>query len=256
MISYYNGRYLPQESILISGESPAFQYGLGVFTSLRTKQGKAILLTQHLNRLNENAKKLGLTLPSADYEEIIQELVRLNKSEKLRLKIILFEDTNKKTGLLIMTSQFQANNTPRKLTVISDNYQPSMFRNIKSLNYMENVILHREAIRNGFDDGLLVNSRELICECCYANIFFVKECIIYTPKANGNILNGIIRQELMKEFPIIEKDILLSELASFEQVFTSNSVQGISFVKEIAGYCYNSQAIPELEKWATKLGFL
>jgi len=167
---------------------------------------------------------------------------------------MIFEETNNQVGLLITASELHINQNSRKLTVISNNYETSSLRKFKSLNYMENVLLHRKAIQAGFDEGLLVNSQGIICECCYANIYFVKQGIIYTPLANGNILNGIIRQELIKSFPIIERDILLTELASFEQVFITNSVQGIVYVEQIDGYNYNSHIIPELGVWANSLG--
>ena len=198
---------------------------------------------------------IGITFPKVDYRVIISELICRNNNINLRLKIIIFEETNSWVSLFITASEFQANITPKRLKVISHNYEASMLRDVKSLNYMENVLLHRNAIQSGYDEGLLVNSQNFICECCYANIFFVKQGNIYTPKANGNILNGIIRKELIKSFPIIEKDILLTDLHSFEQVFITNSVQGIVYVEQIDGYNYNRQAIPELAEWANSLGF-
>lgn len=255
MQCYYNDEYFEENSLNISIKAPSFQYGYGVFTSLRTKQAKAILLAQHLERLRYSCNFIGILFPARDYQAIISELVTRNNHQTLRLKIIIFEETNNQVSLLITASEFIPNTSPKRLIVISQNYGPSLLREIKSLNYIENVLLHRRAINAGYDEGLLVNSQGIICECCYANIFFVKQGEIYTPKANGNILNGIIRQELIRTFPIIEKDILLTDLPSFEQVFISNSVQGIAYVKQIDNYNYNSRPITELAEWENSLGF-
>lgn len=256
MVFYYNGEFIKQNRLKISGAAPGFQFGYGVFTSLRTNQGKAILLAEHLNRVAESCVKLGLTFPKADYQEIIEQLLVRNGCQDLRLKIIIFEDVNCEVSLLILVSEFIANRADKRLTVISQNYEKTLLKELKSLNYMENVLLHRKAVQAGFDEGLLTNSQNIICECCYANIFFVKQGTIYTPKANGNILNGIIRQQLLKSFPIIEKDIQLAELPTFEQVFITNSVQGVVYVEKIDHYSYACHPISKLAEWSANLGLI
>ncbi len=243
MICYHNGKYLEEAEITISAGTTAFQYGYGVFTSLRTEDGVAKLIDKHLERLKSNCAYVGLTFPNLNFEDIIQDLSRLNNSLNLRIKIILFEESNQQTGVIIIASQLNIYTKPIKLTVISQSYEASNLRKIKSLNYLENVILHRNSFKKGFDEGLLVNSQNLICECCYANIFFIKAGRIHTPKAdNNNILNGIIRQVIIKENPVIERDIFLNELPSFEDAFITNSVQGIVYVKQIDEVKYKSKS--------------
>lgn len=256
MVFYYNGEFIDQNRLKVSVTAPGFQYGYGVFTSLRTNQGKAILLAEHLNRLAESCVKIGVPFPKVDYHEIIEQLLVRNGFQDLRLKIIIFEDINSEASLLILVSEFMANRAFKQLTIISQNYEKTMLKEIKSLNYMENVLLHRKAVQAGFDEGLLTNSQNIICECCYANIFFVKQGSIYTPKANGNILNGIIRQQLIKSFPIIEKDIQLAELPTFEQVFITNSVQGVVYVEKIEQHSYDCHAISKLTEWSANLGLI
>ena len=233
MICYHKGKYIPQEQLNLAVSTPAFQYGYGVFTSLRTEEGEGKLLSRHLERLKSNCEHIGLGFPQLNFADIIRDLVRLNNSPNLRIKIILYEDLNQQTGLIVIASQLNIYTSPISLTVISQNYEQNSFRSIKSLNYLENVLLHRQAVAKGFEEGLLVNSHNLICECCYANIFFIKEGTIHTPIANNNILNGIMRQEFIRQHSVIERDILLTELTTFDQVFITNSVQGLVPVKQI-----------------------
>ena len=254
MICYYKGRYLDEKFIRIPVESPGFQYGYGVFTSLRTNHGHAVLITEHLKRLEESCKIIGISYPNVDFKSIINELIRRNNNINLRIKITLFEENINQVALLIIVTELKIDNTPKSIKVISNNYQVTSFRGVKSLNYLENVHLHREAIKTGFDEGLLLNSKKLICECCYANIFLVRGEKIYTPKANDNILNGIIRQELIKNFSITEQDISFAELPTFDKAFFTNSVQGIVYIKKINDIEYRSQPIPKLEEWEKSIG--
>jgi len=64
MICYYNAKYLEQDNIFIPVEISGFQYGYGVFTSLRTNQGKALLLSEHIKRLKESCNAIGIAFPS------------------------------------------------------------------------------------------------------------------------------------------------------------------------------------------------
>ncbi|MBI9032735.1 aminotransferase class IV [bacterium] len=249
MICYHNGNYIDEDTIKLGVSSPAFQYGYGIFTSLRTKDGQAKLLSKHLERLESSSSLIGIDYPEINFGEIIEKLVKLNDNPNLRIKIIIHEESYQQSGVLVLASQLNLYPKPIKLTLISKNYEANSLRKIKSLNYLENVYLHRRALNEGFDEGLLVNSQNLICECCYANIFFIKEGRIHTPKAdNNNILNGIIRQEIIKQNTVIERDIFLDELPSFEDAFITNSVQGIVYIEQIDELKYSSELDPPRQK--------
>jgi 4-amino-4-deoxychorismate lyase len=254
MINYYKGEFIEDKAITIAASANGFQYAYGVFTSLRTNMGKAVCLSAHLQRLKSNCQTIGISFPQVNYEEIIQVLIAKNNNQELRLKIIIFEEEINQASLLITASKFQAVYSPKSIKIMCHNYEASLLRGVKSLNYLENVFWHRKAIQANFDEALLLNSAQLICECSYANIFFVKDNKIYTPKVK-NILNGIVRQKLISAFPIIEKDICQTEIETFEQVFTTNSVQGIVYVKRIDEVSFASNPIPELLKWERLNGF-
>ncbi len=241
MISYYNGQFIAEEQIRLSVSSPGYQYGYGVFTSFRTHKGKVSFLEKHIERLKLSCLKIGMKFPNVNYESVITELIKLNNDSELRIKVIIHLEENGASGLVVLASKLQLMKPPLRLTIISNSYDANDFRKIKSLNYLENVYLHKQALNKGYNEGLLVNSQNIICECCYANIFFVKEGKIYTPKANNNILNGITRQEFIKRNPVIERDISLDELTSFDQVFITNSVQGIVKVRSIDDLEYNQK---------------
>jgi 4-amino-4-deoxychorismate lyase len=248
MIAYHNGCYRSESEINIPLTCSGFQYAYGVFTSLRTKDGIALDLDKHILRLKTSCAKLKLTFAQVDYKEIISNLLVLNKKDDLRIKIIIYEDLGGESSLIILTSQLNLLQEAIRIKVISHTYQANDFRNIKSLNYLEQVFLHRLANKQGYDEGLLVNSQGMICECCYANIFFSKKGKIYTPKANNNILNGIMRQEIIDKYPVEEVDIYLNDLASFEQAFISNSVQGVVAVKSIDDIEFSPWLIEGIER--------
>jgi len=249
VVNYYNSKYLTDNDITIPFKSYGFQYGYGVFTSLRTAQGEIPFLDEHLNRLKQQTKKLHIEFPNLNYREIITQLIARNSNSDLRLKISLFIDENLQTNTLITAMPFIENNTPKEIIIIPQHYSKSFTREIKTLNYLENVFWANQVKKTSFNDGLFLNEKSFICECCYSNIFFQKDNKLYTPKADGNILNGIIRQQIIKMFPVIEKDLHKDELGLFEKAFTTNAVQGITIIKNIEDILFNTEPISTLNKW-------
>ena len=88
-------------------------------------------------------------------------------------------------------------------------------------------------MKKGYNDVLFLNEKGFICETSCANIFFIKNDKIFTPFSQNGLLNGIIRKWIIENYNVLEKNIKLSEINDFDEVFVSNSLVGIMPVNSI-----------------------
>ena len=130
------------------------------------------------------------------------------------------------------------------------------FSNIKSNNYLVSVMAQLFANENNLDECLILNSFGRICESSIANVFIVKNTLIYTPPLTEGCVAGVVRRWLIEnlpfpEFQIIPKKLNPEDLREADEIFLTNSIKPIRWVKtfrekkytnvlsrKIAGYIY------------------
>lgn len=108
--------------------------------------------------------------------------------------------------------------------------------------YMICTLSKHKAEKNGYSDALMADYRGYVSEATGANIFFVKNGALHTPKPDC-FLNGITRQtviELAKKIniPVVERHITFAELPEFEACFLTGSAAEITPISEIKGIHY------------------
>lgn len=209
-----------------------YSFGLGVFETLHIKNGKAIFLDEHLKRLNDGLKILNID-KNLEKNFVLNEISKINfiKEDEV-LKIIVseqntifntreyvYKDSDYKRGYNIKISEIKRNDT-------------SPFIYIKSLNYAENIFEKRKYAKK-YDDVLFLNLEGNVCECATSNLFYVKDNKIFTPKLESGLLNGIIRQYILKNYKVREKFITIKELLDADEIFVTNSLIGIMPVVRI-----------------------
>ena len=103
--------------------------------------------------------------------------------------------------------------------------------------YMICTLSKHEAEKKGYDDALMLDHQGNIAEATGANIFFVKDGALYTPRATS-FLNGITRQTVMEiaraqKIDVTERTISLDELDSMDEVFLTGTAVEIMAVSAI-----------------------
>ncbi|HBH4030732.1 TPA: aminotransferase class IV, partial [Clostridioides difficile] len=93
-----------------------------------------------------------------------------------------------------------------------------------------------------------LNSEGVILECSMSNIFFIKGERVYTPSDRLPILNGIIKKRIIEicdelHIELIENEINISEISSFDFVFVTNSLMGAIKVTEIDKIKFNKENV-------------
>lgn len=258
-----NGKILKAGKPLISPDNRSFRYGDGCFETIKMMHGKIILENYHFERLFSSIETLQFERPAyfkaAYLKELIVELAKKNNHQKLaRIRLMIFRGNgglydaeNHFPNYLIQTYELNpANNELNENGLVVDIYKHSKkvcddFSHIKSNNYLPYVMAAIWAKQNKLNDAILLNSHNHIADATIANIFIVKDGIIKTPAITEGCVGGVMRRHLLKCFseeniPVEETKIKPDELSQASEIFLSNGISGIRWVKQLAETNYKN----------------
>ena len=106
---------------------------------------------------------------------------------------------------------------------------------VKSANAQLFVLAALHAQKSNLDDALIINANNELCEAVSSNVFIIKDDKIYTPPLSSGCLPGIMRMVLInilkqKGITVSEKPISPSDLILSDEIFLTNSIDGIKWV--------------------------
>jgi branched-subunit amino acid aminotransferase/4-amino-4-deoxychorismate lyase len=236
----FNHQILPVEKSFISAISSAALYGKGIFTTIAVYNSKPFLWVKHWRRLRENAAKIGLDL-SGFGEKVIKyalsDLVLLNNLKTGRARVTLFDESasriwnsesKNKTSLFITTAEFQKAKDKFRLTVSPFPVNSkSALANVKSCNYLENILALEDGKKRGFDEVIRFNEKDEVVSASTANIFWVKGEKIFTPALETGCLAGTTREFLLENFPVSETNSTFEEMLKADEIFLTSAGIGV-----------------------------
>ncbi|HOK56648.1 MAG TPA: aminotransferase class IV [bacterium] len=253
-ILLFNGKRIENEDLNFNDLRRGFLYGDGIFETLISINKKIFRFDQHWERMKKGAFICNLRMPDKKrIKKILSDnledgfyYIRLNLWRK---RPDIFSPLKKKdSNFLIIIKKFRP--YPErfykegiKCTISKEirRNEKSVLSKIKSINFLENVILKIEAEKEKCDDIVVLDNVGYISEGSIANIFFVKNDIIYTPSLECGCLEGITRKivfEICKKEKIKIKEGFFKPdfLKNCDEVFFTNTLMGIMPVREIKGY--------------------
>lgn len=202
-----------------------FLFGLGAFETILIKNGQAVFLSEHLQRLKEALKFL--EIDKRIDQIMVEEFIAKNKVVDKVLKLIVSQDNFLMTlGDIPYTEKDYKRGMRLKISKILRN-ESSPFTFIKSLNYADNILEKRKVKDYDYDEPVFLNTKGQIAEGATSNIFFVKNGSIYTPKLECGLLNGTVRKYVMNNYDVIETIIFPSMVKDYDEIFITNSLLGI-----------------------------
>ena len=234
----FNHQILPASKPNLSAISSATLYGKGIFTTVAIYNSKPFLWEKHLSRLIDNASRIGLDFNFSEdsISEALAKLISKNKIEKGRARLTFFDESaqgiwtienGKKTSLLITTADFRPLSENLKLTVSPYQINSTFpLANIKSCNYLENLLAIEEAHKRGFDEAIRLNEKGEIVSACLANIFWVKDDDIFTPSLETGCLAGTTRESILEKYKVFEVSEPIEILQKSEAVFLTSAGLG------------------------------
>jgi len=256
---YINGKFYEKESAKISVFDNGLLYGDGVFEGIRSYNRLVFKLKEHIDRLFESAHTIMLEIPLTKQELIKAVLSTLKannlKDAYIRLvvtrgegdlgldprkceghatviiitdKIALYPDRFYKKGLQIITVP-TIRNLPEALNP-----------QIKSLNYLNNILAKIEAVNAGVDEAIMLDSLGYVAECTGDNIFIVKRNHLYTPPQCMGTLRGITRDTVLEiarrsKIPVHEHVITRHEVYISDECFLTGTAAEIIPVVKVDG---------------------
>ncbi len=214
---YINGKFYNKEDAKISVFDHGLLYGDGVFEGIRSYNRLVFKLREHIDRLYESAQSIMLKIPLTR-EQMIKAVISVLKENKLdsayiRLVVTRGEgdlglDVRKcygRAGIIIIadTIAFYPEKFYKEgLAIITvptvRNLPEALNPQIKSLNYLNNILAKIEATNAGFDEAIMLDSLGYVAECTGDNIFIVKNKHLYTPPQCMGTLRGITRDSILE----------------------------------------------------------
>lgn len=270
LLVYVDGKFVPASEARISVFDHGFLYGDGVFEGIRAYNGRVFKLMEHLDRLYDCAKVIKLKIPVSkeEFAEIILETLRRNRLKNAYIRPIvtrgigdlgLDPDRCVNPSIIVITQEWDRlygdlyEKGLRAITVaIRRNPIDSLPPNIKSLNYLNNILAKIEANAKGGDEAIFLDHNGYISEGSGDNIFVVKNGAVITPPTINN-LRGITRAvaiELIKklDIPFQEANIGLYDLYSADEIFVTGTAAEIAPITYIDGRVVGDGKPGELTK--------
>ncbi|QIB27411.1 aminotransferase class IV [Caloranaerobacter azorensis] len=223
--------------------SELFKFGIGVFETIKIYKGIPILLKEHLDRMYNSVKELNIEI-NIPYEELEKKVYEYVKNYDYKaLRITVFDEGY---NFMIRDIPYKDEDYNRgyKLNIAPIRRGKSFIYRHKTANYFENIYLKRLALRESFDESLIVNTDEKILEGTMTNIFFIRGNKVFTPELSLNILPGIMRKEVIKTaknigIEVNECIIDIGDLSKFDFAFITNSLMDVLRVREIGDITYD-----------------
>ncbi len=213
---FIDGKIYSKEDAKISVLDHGLLYGDGVFEGIRIYNGRIFKLNEHTNRLYDSAHSIMLSIPmeKEDMNRAIIETVKANGLSDGYIRVVVTRgvgdlglDPRKcpKPSVIIIADKIKLypqslyENGLSIITVpIRRNIPEAINPQIKSLNYLNNILAKVEAVHRGYEEALMLNHTGYVAECTGDNIFMVKDNKIMTPPAAAGVLEGITAKVVME----------------------------------------------------------
>ena len=275
--AYNRGQFVPFKEATITIGNTGFLYGLGIFSGMRAHfnehQNKLLLFRPqaHHARLSFGCRifRFQHFLEHYTYDTflgMLRELFRLNGiREDVYIRVSAYSDENRITPKFVYKDALSAFLYPlgdyvpssgmkcmvSSWTRVEDSALPARLKCHGS--YVNTAFAKSEALNNGYDEALFLNSRGYVVEGSAENIFLVSDGHLITPPKSDNILEGITRDTILRfakdeGIPVIERSIARSELYRVDEVFLTGTGAKVSPVTEIDKYKVGDGSVGPISK--------
>lgn len=252
---FLGGEFVKKEEAVISVFDHGFLYGDGVFEGIRVYSGNVFRLDAHLKRLFESAQSIMLKIPytQEEMQQLIVETIRRNELDSAYIRVVvsrgkgnlgLDPSSCSKPNVIIiaeelaMYSQEFYQRGIKIASVASRRNRPDVLSpQVKSLNYLNNILVKLEANQAGVQEALMLNDQGYVTEGSADNIFIVKNGVIYTPPVYLGALEGITRNAIIdvarakgyevRETPFTRHDVYVAD----EVFLTGTAVEVIAVIE-------------------------
>jgi branched-chain amino acid aminotransferase len=253
---FLNNKLVRKDKAMISVFDHGFLYGDGIYETLRAYNGMVFMLDEHIERLYRSASLIQLTIhKNTDaIKKAVYQTLRANRLREAVVRITVSRGAGpagldpelcKKPTFVIFATQFrkypeQCYRKGVKISIVKTrrNIISALNPQIKSLNFLNNVLAKIEAKNENTFEALMLNYRGYLAEGTVSNVFFVKDESLYTPGLNAGILGGITRKAVLDiarkcGFKIRQGEFRKNAIYGAEEVFLSNTTMEVMPVSHV-----------------------
>ena len=255
---YLNGKFVDESKAVVSVFDHGLLYGDGVFEGIRSYDGLIFKLREHIARLFESAHTLMLRIPLSQAEcvAVVKQSLRINQLRDAYIRFVVTRgegdlglDPRKCAQPTVFVIADRIELYPKKLyeqgleliTVATQRNVPEALNpQIKSLNYLNNILAKIEAINAGYEEAIMLSHSGYVTECTGENIFLVKGKRLLTPPPYIGVLRGITRRTVMElgvkqRLDVREELLTRHDLFNADEVFLTGTAAEIVPVVKIDG---------------------
>ncbi len=249
----WNGQLMDRQDAKVDLEDRAYQFGDGIYEMVRIYNGHLFTLREHLERLMQSAEKIKMEIPYsiARMEELVLKLTSENRivngtlyiqiSRGVSPRNHLFPQNAKDLSFVAYTNVVDRpagnmENGVKARTVADIRWLKC---DVKSLNLLGNILAKQEAFEGGCFEAIL-HRDGIVTEGSSSNICIVKDDVIKTHPADNLILNGIVRQVMIKlcegnGIKVSEESFTIDELMDADELFMTSTTSEITPIIEVDG---------------------
>ena len=259
---WLDGKFVPWHEANVHVLTHTLHYGLGVFEGVRcyqTKNKKSAIfrLHEHVDRLFNSAIVLGIDIPFSQKEifTAIQLVVRKNKLKECYIRPIVFLGHNQMGlnpngvdvrvaiaawpwGTYLGDEGLSSGIRVRISSFTRHHVNITMTRAKACGHYVNSILAKTEAVRDGYDEAILLDSQGYVSEGSGENIFLLSKGRLKTPALSCSNLEGITRDSVFDiakhlKIEVEEGRITRDELYIADEVFLTGTAAEITPVREI-----------------------
>jgi len=264
-----NGNLVPSSEAGLSFFNRGFSYGDALFETVKAVGDKLLFWEDHYFRLMASMRLLRMEIPMTYTPEyFVDQCLRLiqaqdERSPAWRLRLTVYRDSggrytpdHNQVAFVIgceplSQDRFSDEVTSYTVDLYKDHYvQAGMLPNLKTNNKILNVLGSIFAKENDLDNCILVNDNKEVVEALQSNLFLLFGQEIHTPPLTSGCLDGIIRKQIIrlsKDLNLTLKETAINpfDLQKADELWLSNSIQGIRAVTNYRRKNYQSQLYPK-----------
>jgi branched-chain amino acid aminotransferase len=253
---WLDGELVDEAEARISVFDHGVLYGDGVFEGIRFYHRRVFRLEEHVRRLFASAQAILLRMPWTPEEVIgfILATVRANEIDDGYVRLVVtrgdgdlgldpYKCLEPRMFIIASTVSLYPEECYREglkvATCGTRRAAPAaLMPQVKSLNYLNNIMAKIESIQAGAAEGLMLNEQGYVAECTGDNLFIVRGGEILTPPVADGALDGITRQVIFDlcdrlGLTVRERSITRYDIYTADECFLTGSAAEVIAVRSL-----------------------
>jgi branched-chain amino acid aminotransferase len=255
---WLNDKLVDEADARISVFDHGVLYGDGVFEGIRVYSGRVFELEAHIKRLYESAMVIRLDIPMSKDKltKAVEKTVEANGVIDGYIRLVVtrgvgtlglnpFICENAVVFIIADNIQLYPEELYEKgMKVISAttvrNHPLALPPQVKSLNYLNNILAKIEALDNNVPEAIMYNHEGYVAEATGDNVFIIKNGVIYTPPISAGSLGGITRGVVIElaegeNLEVVEKNLTRFDLYTCDEFFLTGTAAEVIGIVDIDG---------------------